>query len=176
MRDIRSDLEERANLIEEEIEAVVAHFEQAIQPLQSERDARLAELKTERAALGALIEAERRRLPEPRPIEAEHRRLPEARPIEPERQRAPSTVRQGAVPRQSLGDFLARKLAEIGPRSTDDLNSIAVQEGYFPDTARANPGVHATLVDLLRNDRIRQLPDGTLALATVSQMIRRQAV
>ena len=64
MRDIRSDLQERSNLIEEQITAVVAHFEKAVDQLQSERDARLAELEAELAALGALIEAEHRRLPE----------------------------------------------------------------------------------------------------------------
>ena len=121
---------------------------------------RVAELKAELAVLGVLIEAEHRRLPNgPWPIESEH-------------QHTPNDPRPMALPRQSLADFLARKLAEIGPRSKDDLSSFAVQEGYFPDTERASPGVHATLVDLLRGDRIRQLPDGTLAPATLSQMIR----
>jgi hypothetical protein len=45
MRDIRSDLQERANFIEEQIRAAYAHFEKAVQQLQSERDARVADLQ-----------------------------------------------------------------------------------------------------------------------------------
>jgi hypothetical protein len=184
MRDIRSDLQERSNLIEEQITAVVAHFEKAVDQLQSERDARLAELEAELAALGALIEAEHRRLPQgPRPMEPERQdpRLMEPerqrisdgpRLMETERQRAPDSPRVMALPRQPLADFLARKLAEIGPRSKDDLSGFAVQEGYFPDTEHASSGVHATLVELLRGERISQLPDGRLAPARLSQMIR----
>jgi hypothetical protein len=174
MRDIRSDLQERSNLIEEQITAVVAHFEKAVDQLQSERDARLAELEAELAALGALIEAEHRRLPQgPRPMEPERQRTSDgSRLMEPERQRAPDGPRLMALPRQSLADFLARKLAEIGPRSKDDLSGFAVQEGYFPDTEHASSGVHATLVELLRGERISQLPDGRLAPASLSQMIR----
>jgi hypothetical protein len=174
MRDIRSDLQERSNLIEEQITAVVAHFEKAVKQLQSERDARLAELETELAALGALLEAEHRRLPQgPRPMEPERQRTSEGpRLMETERQRAPDGPRLMALPRQSLADFLARKLAESGPRSKDDLSGFAVQEGYFPDSEHASSGVHATLVELLRGERISQLPDGRLAPASLSQMIR----
>ena len=44
MRDIRSDLEERANLIQGQVNAAYAHFEKLMQQLQGERDARIAEL------------------------------------------------------------------------------------------------------------------------------------
>ena len=40
MRDIRSDLEERAHIIQEQMRAAYAHFERMAQQLQSERDAR----------------------------------------------------------------------------------------------------------------------------------------
>jgi len=43
MRDIRGDLQERANLVDEQIRAAVAHFDKAIQQLQTERDARIAD-------------------------------------------------------------------------------------------------------------------------------------
>lgn len=178
MRDIRSDLQERANLIEQEIANAVGHFERAIERLQGERDTRVAELKAELAVLGVLIESEQQRMPnDQRPIEFEQQRMPnDPRPIESEHQRMPSGPRPMVLPRQSLADFLTRSLAETGPRSQDDLSNFAVREGYFPDAERALPGVHATLVDLLHGDRIRQLPDGTLAPAMVSQMIRRQVV
>jgi len=276
MRDIRSDLQDRVNLVEKEITAAVTHFEKAVEQLQSECDARVARLKAELAVLGALIESEHQRMASvPRPIESEHQRMPnDPRPIESEHQRMPSVpraiesehqrmpndprpiesehqrmssvprpiesehqrmpndprpiesehqrrpndlravesehqrmpndlravesehqrmpndpgaiesehqrrsndLRAMALPRHSLADFIARKLAEIGPRSKADLSSFAVREGYFRDIEHAGPGVHATLVDLLRSDHIRQLPDGTLAPATLSQMFRRQGV
>jgi hypothetical protein len=43
MRDIRSDLQERANFCEEQIRAAYAHFEKMIQQLQSELDVRIAD-------------------------------------------------------------------------------------------------------------------------------------
>jgi hypothetical protein len=45
MRDIRSDLEERANFFEEQIRAAYAHFERMSQQLQGELDMRIADLK-----------------------------------------------------------------------------------------------------------------------------------
>jgi hypothetical protein len=58
MRDIRSDLQERANLIEEQVRAAYAHFEKAVQRLQNERDARVADLQGAHAMLKKLIEFE----------------------------------------------------------------------------------------------------------------------
>ena len=37
MRDIRGDLEERANIIQEQLRASYAHFENVVQQLQRER-------------------------------------------------------------------------------------------------------------------------------------------
>jgi hypothetical protein len=45
MRDIRGDLQERAILVDEQIRTAAAHFDKAIQQLQTERDARIADLK-----------------------------------------------------------------------------------------------------------------------------------
>lgn len=58
MRDIRSDLQERANVIEEQIRAANAQFEKAVQRLQSERDARVADLQGAHAMVNKLIEFE----------------------------------------------------------------------------------------------------------------------
>jgi enamine deaminase RidA (YjgF/YER057c/UK114 family) len=58
MRDIQSDLKERANFIEEQIRAAFAHFERMIQQLQSERDARVAHLKGAHAMIDKFMEFE----------------------------------------------------------------------------------------------------------------------
>jgi hypothetical protein len=58
MRDIRGDLEERANLCQEQIRSAHSHFETMIQQLQTERDARIADLKSLLIMVERLIEYE----------------------------------------------------------------------------------------------------------------------
>jgi hypothetical protein len=58
MRDIRSDLEERAHIIQEQVRVAYAHFERMAQQLQSERDARIADLKGSLAMIEKLIQFE----------------------------------------------------------------------------------------------------------------------
>ena len=58
MRDIRSDLEERAHIIQEQVRVAYAHFERMAQQLQSERDARMADLKGSLAMIEKLIQFE----------------------------------------------------------------------------------------------------------------------
>lgn len=160
MRDIRGDLQDRVHLIEEQISAAHAQFEKRVEQLKSERDGRVEELKSELAAIGRLMEAEHRRLagaPPPQTVQA-----PQATPA------------QGPMP---LADFLVRKLNEHGPLSKEDLRLCAVQEGYFSDPESAERGVHAALATTLRAARIRQLPNGDFAPATVMDTIRlRRAV
>lgn len=58
MRDIRSDLEERANIVQEQIRGAYAHFEKVVQQMQSERDARVAELTETLAMIDKLMQFE----------------------------------------------------------------------------------------------------------------------
>ena len=58
MRDIRGDLQERATLIDDQIRVAVAHFDKAIQRLQSERDARIADLKSGLEMIAKFMEFE----------------------------------------------------------------------------------------------------------------------
>jgi hypothetical protein len=58
MRDIRGDLEERAHIVQEQVRAAHAHFERMAQQLQSERDARIADLKGSLAMIEKLIQFE----------------------------------------------------------------------------------------------------------------------
>ena len=60
MRDIRGDLQERAVLVDEQIRAAAAHFDKAIQQLQTERDARIADLKAGLAMIAKFMEFEER--------------------------------------------------------------------------------------------------------------------
>jgi len=113
MRDIRGDLQDRANLIEEQMNAAHAQFEQRLAQLKSERDARVEELKGELGAVGKLMDAEQRRFASPSRVPT----LPEP-----------------------LGDFLIRKLSENGPMSGDDLRLWTLREGHFADPESAARG------------------------------------
>ena len=78
MRDIRSDLQERANLIEEQVRVAYAHFEKAVQRLQHERDARVADLQGAHAVINKLIEFEARFMGNVVPLDSSAPRLPQA--------------------------------------------------------------------------------------------------
>ena len=58
MRDIRGDLEERANIIQEQLKASYAHFEKVVQQLQRERDTRVADLNQTLAMIDKLMQFE----------------------------------------------------------------------------------------------------------------------
>ena len=63
MRDIRSDLQERATLIDEQIKGAHDHFERSIRQLQNERDARIGELQSAISMIAKFIEFEDRNMP-----------------------------------------------------------------------------------------------------------------
>jgi hypothetical protein len=62
MRDIRGDLQDRASLLEDQINTHEAEFEKLIEQLKREHDSRLEDLKAELEAVTRLMEVELRRL------------------------------------------------------------------------------------------------------------------
>ena len=62
MRDIRNDLQDRANLLEEQINAADAQFESLVEQLRTEHESRIEELKAEFEAVSRLLDVEQRRL------------------------------------------------------------------------------------------------------------------
>jgi hypothetical protein len=58
MRDIRGDLRERLKLIEERARAANAYCEKMVRQLQTDRDAKIADLKVTIAVVGNLIKFE----------------------------------------------------------------------------------------------------------------------
>ena len=147
MRDIRGDLQERANMFEQQTKAAQDQFEKLIDQLKREKDSRLADLKAELQAVN-------------RVLEIEHRRLRSATSV-PKSQ-----------PQQPLADFLVHKLSEVGPMSSEDLCRLAVHEGYFADGDSAQEGVHAMLMRVVKAGQIQQLPNGRFAPALVIDMTR----
>jgi hypothetical protein len=62
MRDIRNDLQDRANLLEEQINSAEAQFESLVEQLRTEHENTIADLKAEFEAVSRLLEVEERRL------------------------------------------------------------------------------------------------------------------
>ncbi len=177
MRDIRGDLQDRVNLLEEQMKAQQGQFENLIEQIKREHEARLEALQTELDAVNTLMEVENRRLGG---VAAVPQEQPQAHPqphIQPQihiqaqapQPQAPQAQQQ---PHQPLADFLIRKLGEVGAMSRDDLRRLAVQEGYFADGETAERGVHTTLINVVKAGLIRQLPNGNFAPATVLDTIR----
>ena len=151
MRDIRGDLQERAILVDEQIRAAVAHFDQAVQQLQTERDARLAELTASLAMITKFMEIE-------------ERFLHNTPPVTP------------ASPLLALAELFMKKLNNAGRMSKQELIDMAIKEGFFPDADTAAQGVHPMLVSMLRSELIREAFDGIYVPPTFSQTIERRQV
>ena len=62
MRDIRGDLQERASLVEQQINATQNQFKRLMEELKSEHDSRAIDLKAALNAVNRVIEIEYRRL------------------------------------------------------------------------------------------------------------------
>ena len=62
MRDIRSDLQERADLAQDRIKAADVHFERMIEQVRNEHDASVADLKAALAMIAKLMEFEERHM------------------------------------------------------------------------------------------------------------------
>ncbi len=154
MRDIRADLQERAKFIDAEISSANAHFEKLLEQLDSEREERVAGLKFELEAVTRLMEIEHRRMGGPAAIQ------PPA--ILPPVSHQPET---------SLADFLMHKLSEFGAMSSAELRDLATEGGLLPRSEQSGRAVVAALAGIVREERIRQLPDGRFAPITMSPAI-----
>jgi hypothetical protein len=200
MRDIRGDLQDRAALLGEQINAQEAQFEQLIEQLKREHDSRLEDFKAELDAVNRLMELELRRIESAPPSQRTqaHEQMGQAvhqphHHLQPQAQPQPQVLHQQAQaqpqpqvphqhvqaqaqpqrqPQQPLADFLIRCLNEAGAMPRDDLRRLALQEGYFVDAETADRGVHATLINVVKAGLIRQLPNGNFAPATVLDTIR----
>ena len=180
MRDIRGDLQDRAALLEEQINAHETQFDKLIDQIKREHDSRLEDLKAELEAVTRLMELELRRLETAPPAARGQGREPAPHAVHQPQYPAAHLPPQHAAhqsqpphqPQAPLADFLVRKLNEAGAMSRDDLRRLAMQEGYFADADSADRGVHTTLINIVKAGLIRQLPNGNFAPATVLDTIR----
>ena len=102
MRDIRGDLQDRANLLEQQIDAAQGQFDKLIEQLTLEHDSRLEGLKSELDAVNAVIQTEDRRLGHAPSVQ------PQFRPSQPPPQQVHTY--------QPLADFPIRQKSAVSAR------------------------------------------------------------
>ena len=151
MRDIRSDLQERATLIDDQIKDAYDHFERSIRQLQNERDSRLGELQSALSMIAKFIEFEDRNIP----------KMTQAVP---------------SSPLVALADCFMEALNDAGQMTRQELIDMAVKAGFFSDAESATQGIHPMLTSLVRSELIRELPNGAFAPPTMSQAIKLRRV
>jgi hypothetical protein len=151
MRDIRSDLQERATLIDDQIKDAYDHFERSIRQLQNERDSRLGELQSALSMIARFIEFEDRNIP----------KMTQAVP---------------SSPLVALADCFMEALNDAGQMTRQELIDMAVKAGFFSDAESATQGIHPMLTSLVRSELIRELPNGAFAPPTMSQAIKLRRV
>jgi hypothetical protein len=106
MRDISGDLQDRANVIAEQISAVQGQFDKHIEQLKREHEARLEDLKSALDTVHMVIGIEGQRLSSsPSVTKAQY---------SPSAQSHPRA--QQAQPQQPLSDSLLRKVSSVGVR------------------------------------------------------------
>lgn len=162
MRDIRSDLEDRAKLLKEQIKAAQSAFERQMESIEREHKNKLDEFKSTLDAVNTLLGNENRRL--------NGARASDVQPQSQERrlQRPP----QQADPEGKLTEFIIRELCDSGPASKDHLLKSAMQQGYVADDDSAERNFDKTLSRSKKDGSIRQLPNGNFALPTLAETIR----
>jgi hypothetical protein len=151
MRDIRSDLQERETLINEQIRAAQADCERTVQQIQHERDAKIADLRSGLATIANFMEFDQRFLGN----------------VPPPAQSSPLVA---------LADRFMHRLNEVGSMSREELIELAVKEGFFADKEQAVQGIHPMLGSLLRSELIRELSNGNYAPPTLSHAIKLRRV
>lgn len=110
------------------------------QKAKAQYDGEIRAIDTEEGPLKALLALEERRLGGP-----EH-----------------ETKGMGSLP-----DFFA-KMMENGPATKDELREAADILGFFTDAGAAGRVTHATLVNMVRGGRIRELAEGKFELVAKS--------
>jgi hypothetical protein len=114
MRDIRNDLQDRANLLEEQINSAEAQFESLVEQLRTEHENTIADLKAEFEAVSRLLEVEERRLANI--------------PVTPAPTPAPKVQPQ---PRTGVHSPLPHQHAPVQPQPTPQMRAQAQGQPYM---------------------------------------------
>jgi hypothetical protein len=138
MRDIRGDLQDRAGLLEEQISAHEAQFDNLIEQLRREHDQRCEDLKTELDAVNRLLELELRRV-ETAPAQSAPAREPVHHVVRPAPQQVPQQPAQHAP--QQPAQHAPQQPAQHAPQQPAQHAVHPAQHAVHPAQAPAQPQV-----------------------------------
>jgi hypothetical protein len=85
-------------------------------------------------------------------------------------------ISSAGSPLVALADRFIRVLNDAGKMSRKELIELAVREGFFPDVEAATQGIHPMVINMVRSELIRELPNGSFAPPTMSQTIKLRRV
>jgi hypothetical protein len=159
MRDIRVDLEDRAQLLKEQIKAAQDAFDRQMETIEREHENKVREFRTTLDAVNTVLRRERHMLSGAQAPDAQSK--------------APRTghARPPADLKKKLADFIVRELGHRGSASKDDLLKLAVRQGHLADGDSSECTLEETLAQSKKAGSIRQLPNGNFALSTVAETI-----
>jgi hypothetical protein len=160
MRDIRADLEDRAQLIAEQIKAAQDTFQRQINTIEREHENKVRELRTTLDAVNTLLRREHHMLSGAKAPDAQSKapRTGHARP-------------QPADLKKKLADFIVGELGHRGSASKDDLLKLAVQQSYCADGDSAKRTFEETITQSKKAGSIRQLPNGNFVLPSLAETV-----
>lgn len=148
LRDIRKDLRERISLIEQAIDRDTRDFEAKQKQALDAFQARIQDAKVALAGYARMLQIEERRAQSMLPEALRGTTVPSPPPV---------------APKTPLADFMCSTMAQTGVKTKDELRDLAQGAGYF-GTGEGGRTIHATLVNLVRGGRVRELPGGKYAV------------
>ncbi|GKQ49946.1 hypothetical protein [Bradyrhizobium sp. Ce-3] len=143
LRDITGDLEQRLAMIGEQRKAERTHYESERKALEATHEAKMAELRLEWDGINRALQLELRRLG----------RTADSAP-----------AASAPAPAMSLDDFFVATVEKLGAASKNNLRDEAAHAGYFPQ-GEGGRATHATLMNIVRSGRIRQVDSDVYAPA-----------
>jgi hypothetical protein len=160
MRDIRADLEDRAQLIAEQIKAAQDTFQRQINTIEREHENKVRELRTTLDAVNTLLRREHHMLSGAKAPDAQSKapRTGHARP-------------QPADLKKKLAGFIVGELGHRGSASKDDLLKLAVRQGHLAEGDSSERTLEETLAQSKKAGSVRQLPNGNFALPILEETI-----
>ncbi len=145
LRDITDDLKARLAMIEAQAKAENVEYEAAAKALADKHDAAISELKGQWEAIQRGLQLEMRRL---------------GRSAD-----SPAPAANQQAPSVSLDDFMVSIVEKFGMAAKENFRNEAVHAGYFQPGETGGRQIHATLLNLVRAGRVRQIGPDTYAPA-----------
>ena len=154
LKDIRAGLRERITLFEEMMSDEQAEFAAEQEKLVTAHKQKIDNYKVTIANYKRMLEIE----------EGFAKHIEAKAKVGPKQPNTAGTEAKMLIPQAlvPLGDFFCAELAQRGNMTKEGLRQLAFDAGYFP-TSEGGRATHATLVNLIRAQRVVAVKDGFYA-------------